>query len=157
MLKTSPGDSVVSQISMWSILTNPSTITAAKTSTAGTEDFQAVDGGQEGSDSGDRWPHPLDVKKQPRINEDLKSATIDDDDSAADISCRTCVRYHKRRGVRSHYQMRLIPYRSNSVSIETRGKSRVRACAISIRSKGSRCDPGSRPARSPFRTVMGNS
>ncbi len=57
----------------------------------------------------------------------------------------------------SSYQMRLTPYRSKSVSTDTRGRSNARVCAINMRSKGSRCGPGNRPARSPLWTVIGNS
>ena len=156
-LRHTNGKSVVARIFVWSIPTNPTTITAATASTAGTETFQAVDCGQDGSVSGNKWPYPLDVKFHPILDRMSETSMTTVYDSAADNSLLIVrARYRNRVGGRHHYQKRLTPYRSNRVSIETRGTSKVRACAINIRSKGSRCDPGSRPARSPLRTVIGN-
>ena len=58
------------------------------------------------------------------------------------------------RGQVAPYQIRRTPYRSKSDSIDTSGKSCASDCAINMRSNGSRCGPGSLPARSACATVI---
>ena len=58
--------------------------------------------------------------------------------------------------VRDHH-MRRTPSRSKGDSLDIRTRSCASACAMSIRSNGSRCGPRKLPARTASETVMGNS
>ena len=56
--------------------------------------------------------------------------------------------------IHGRYQIRRTAYRSKSDSIDTSGKSCASDWAINMRSNGSRCGPGSLPARSACATVI---